>query len=109
MISRLSTIKIARSYWFLDNGASCHMTEERVLFTSLMEKESKVHVELGDDSRYAVNGERKITFHFELGGSLDSHDVLYVLGLKRKLRSVSSMKDKDFSVTFQKGKVIIHP
>jgi hypothetical protein len=41
------------------------MTEAQEIFSSLMEKESKVHVELGDDVRYAVKGEGIVTFQLE--------------------------------------------
>jgi hypothetical protein len=36
MIYFLSTSTIARSTWFLDNGASHHMIESRELFSSMM-------------------------------------------------------------------------
>jgi hypothetical protein len=66
-------------------------------------------VQLGDDAKYAVKGEGTITFHLESGGSLDAHDVLYVPGLKKNFLSVSAMEDKGFFITFQRGKVLIHP
>ena len=68
-VSCLSTGIATRSVWFLDNGASRHMTEARELFSSLTESDSDVHVELGDDAKYAVKGEGTITFHLESGGS----------------------------------------
>jgi hypothetical protein len=38
------------------------MTEAHELFNSLTEKDSGTHVELGDDSKYAVKGEGTILF-----------------------------------------------
>jgi hypothetical protein len=35
-------------------------------------------VELGNDAKYAMKGERTISFQLELGGLLEAHDVLYV-------------------------------
>jgi hypothetical protein len=93
----------------LDSGASHHMTEAQELFSSLMERDSDVHVELGDDAKYAVKGEGTITFQLESGGSLDAQDVLYVPGLKNNFLSVSAMEDRGFFITFQRGKVLIHP
>ena len=66
-------------------------------------------MELGDDSRYVVKGEGTITFQLESGGSLDSHDVLYIPGLKKNLFSISAMEDRGFAVTFHRGQVLIRP
>jgi hypothetical protein len=38
LVSFLSTSTTMRSAWFLDNGASHHMTEARELFSSLTER-----------------------------------------------------------------------
>jgi hypothetical protein len=48
--------------WYLDSGASCHMIEAHELFSSLMERDSGVHVELGDDAKYAMKGEGIVLF-----------------------------------------------
>jgi hypothetical protein len=40
LVSFLSTNTVTRSVWYLDNGASRHMTEAWELFNSLMEKDS---------------------------------------------------------------------
>lgn len=42
--------------WFLDNKASHHMTRSRDLFTNMVEENPDIHVELGDNSRYVVEG-----------------------------------------------------
>jgi hypothetical protein len=42
-----------------------NMTEARELFNSLTEKDSRIHVELGDDAKYAVKGEGTILFQLE--------------------------------------------
>ena len=65
-----------------------------------MERGSKVHVELGDDAKYAVKGEGAVTFQRESRGSFDAHDVLHVPGLKKNLLLVSAMEDMGFVVTF---------
>jgi hypothetical protein len=41
-------------------------------------------MELGDDAKYVVKGERAILFQLESGASFDSQDVLYVPGFKKK-------------------------
>jgi hypothetical protein len=76
LVSYRSTNTVMRSAWFLDNGESHHMTKAREIFSILIERDSYVHVELSDDSKYAMKGEGTITFHLESGGSLDAQDVL---------------------------------
>jgi hypothetical protein len=56
LVSCLSTNTTTRSAWFLDNSASRHMTKAWELFNSLTESDSNIHVELGDDFKYAVKG-----------------------------------------------------
>ena len=43
---------IGSSIWYIDSGASCHMTGQKRLFRSLQEGGVKLHIELGDDVRY---------------------------------------------------------
>jgi hypothetical protein len=89
-----------RSSWLLDSGASLHMIEAWEIFRIMMESDVDIHVEFGDDAKYAMKGEGIVTFNLKLGGSLDAHDVLYVLGLKKNFISISSMEDRVFSITF---------
>ena len=48
--------------WYLDNGASFHMTGDKNLFSALEEKYLKMHIEMGDDGRYNVSGVGTIAF-----------------------------------------------
>ena len=50
------------SGWYLDSGASFHMTGEKKLFSDLEEKELQMHIELGDDGQYSVIDIGTITF-----------------------------------------------
>ena len=69
LILCLSTNTIARSSWYLDSGASSHMIEARELFSGLSEDDLGIHVELGDDAKYAMKGLGTVQFHLESGGS----------------------------------------
>jgi hypothetical protein len=42
--------------WFIDIGASKHMTGLRDHLTNFVEKETCLHVVIGDDARYNVRG-----------------------------------------------------
>jgi hypothetical protein len=48
--------------WYVDNGASRHMTYDRSLFNRIQEQEGGMSVELGDDATYPVRGVGSISF-----------------------------------------------
>ena len=50
------------SVWYLDSGASFHMTGDKEIFSSLEEKDLQMHIEMGDDRRYSATGIGTITF-----------------------------------------------
>ena len=71
------------SVWYLDSGTSFHMTEDKELFSDLEEKDLKMHIEMGDDGRYSVNGIGTITFQRDSGKPFQLKDVMHVPGLKK--------------------------
>ena len=50
------------SVWYLDSGASFHMTNNKELFSDFEEKDLQMHIEMGDDGRYSVTDISTITF-----------------------------------------------
>jgi hypothetical protein len=66
-------------------------------------------VELGDDTKYAMKGEGNIFFHLDSSGSFNVKDVLYVSGFRKNFLSILVMEDWGFFITFQRGKVLMHP
>ena len=50
------------SVWYLDSGASFHMTGDKESFNDLEEKDLRMHIEMGDDGRYSETGIGTITF-----------------------------------------------
>ena len=69
-------------------------------------KESHVHVVLGDDANYIVKGFGSTSLQFESNDLLHPNDVMYVLGMKRNLVSISALEDNGYRVTFAYGKVL---
>ena len=62
-ISALSgTVPTDNDIWLIDSGASRHMIGYRDHLTDLVEKESSLHVVLGDNARYNVKGVGTSTF-----------------------------------------------
>ena len=100
LVSYLTTNKVAMGTWYVDSVVSHHIIEARELFSSLIELESGIHVDLDDDSKNAVKGKGPVLFQLNLGGPFDAQDVLYVPGLKKNLLSTSIMKDMGFFLIF---------
>ena len=93
------------SVWYIDSGASFHMTGDKELFSELEEKDLQMHIEMGNDGRYSVTG--TITFERESGNPFLLKNVMHVLGLKRNLVSVTMLEDKGYDVVFSEGKAFL--
>jgi hypothetical protein len=48
--------------WLIDSAASINMTGYREHLTDLVEKESHLHVVLGDNAKYTLKGVRSSSF-----------------------------------------------
>ena len=94
--------------WFLDNGASFHMTGHKDLFTDLDEKDLGVHIDMGDDGRYSATSIETISFEREFGKPFILKDAMHVLGLKKNQISVAMLEDKGYDVVFSEGKAFLH-
>jgi hypothetical protein len=78
--------------WLIDSGASRHITGDCRNFSSMKEKETPHKVELGDNKSYAFKGIGQATIKMESGNSIHLSNVLYVLGLKKNLVSISCLE-----------------
>jgi hypothetical protein len=106
-ISSLSgTVPTNSDIWLIDSGASRHMTGYSEHLTDLVEKESCLHVVLGDNARYIVEGVGSSSFQLDSDIPLQLSEVLYVPRMKRNLVYVSALEDKGYKVIFSKGKVL---
>ena len=95
------------SMWYLDSGASFHMTGDKDLFSDLEEKDLKMHIEMGDDGQYSVTGIGTITFHRESSKPFQLKNVMHVPGLKKNLVSVTMLEDIGYDVVFSNGKAYL--
>jgi len=53
---------VMRGVWFVDSGASCHMRESQDIFTNMTKKPKDIHVEIGDNTKYAIEGNGRVEF-----------------------------------------------
>ena len=51
---------LGKDAWIVDSRASRHMRGLQDVFTSIIEEDSKLHVELGDDAKYNARGTGEI-------------------------------------------------
>eukprot|EP00253_Pinus_taeda_P002543 PITA_02543 len=93
--------------WFLDSGASFHMTNDKILFSTLEEKDLQMHIEMGNDEKYSVSGVGTVALQREHGALITLTDMKYVPGLKKNLLSIAMMEEKGCDVVLSKGKVFL--
>ena len=66
-------------------------------------------VELGNGSTYGIRGVGSTSLQLDSGKLINIGEILYVPSLKKNVISVKNLEDKEFPVTFSKGKVLIWP
>jgi hypothetical protein len=96
------------SIWYIDNGASSHMTGVREHFTDLRDSKVKMEIALVDDIIVRVASRGTITFQRESMSPISFRDVLYVPGMKN-LILVSTLQDRGLEASFRGTEVLIHP
>ncbi|MCO5571734.1 hypothetical protein L7F22_025482 [Adiantum nelumboides] len=103
--------------WYVDSGASNHMTYHHYWFTLVEPFEGEGSVLTGDDSHHAIQGKRTITIQMSQGEEKDLSNVLLVPGITKNLISVGQIVEKGYEVKFNKdgcyvkndkGKVVAH-
>jgi hypothetical protein len=91
LIACLSSRTTTLDTWYIDSGASRHMTSVREHLTDLTQC-GDVEVVFGDDWEVKVAGCGIVSFRRESLPPMTLTEVLYVSGLKKNLVSVSSMR-----------------
>lgn len=67
LISHFSKGVIDEITWYVDNGASKHMTGSHDVSETLVEWDSKLHKMVGDKNQKEINGSGVVSFGMELG------------------------------------------
>jgi hypothetical protein len=91
LLVSLSTVETPSSVWYIDSGASSHMYSVREYFNDLTDYGIKLEIVVGNNTIVREAGRGTISFHRELRPPIVFKDVLYVLGIKKNLISVSTI------------------
>eukprot|EP00253_Pinus_taeda_P009687 PITA_09687 len=94
--------------WYVDSGASHHMTGVREYFSELSESCTDMEVVLGDDRVVRAVGVGTLTFQRESKPPLKVSDVLYVPGMRKNLIFISALEDRGYEVLFKGGQVLMY-
>eukprot|EP00253_Pinus_taeda_P012573 PITA_12573 len=95
--------------WYVDSGASRHMTGVHEYFSEISESGTDIEVVLGDDRVVRAVNVGTLTFQRESKPPLKVSDVLYVPGMRKNLISVSVLEDRGYEVLFRGGQVLMYP
>ena len=104
-----STSRASSSIWYVDSGASRHMTGVHEYFSELSESGTDIEVVLRDDNIVRAVGVGTLTFDRKPKPPLKVWDVQYVPGMRKNLISISALEDRGYEILFRRGKVLIYP
>ena len=92
--------------WYLDNGASNHMSGNRMFFNSLDESITG-KVRFGDDSRIDIKGKGSIKFVLKGGEKKTLSNVYYIPGLRSNIVSLGQATEAGCEVNMKDNLLIL--
>lgn len=93
--------------WYLDNGASNHMTGNQSYFNCLNEVITG-KVRFGDDSRIDIKGKGSILFCCKNGEQKTLRDVYYIPDLKSNIISLSQATESGCDIRMRDNYLTLH-
>jgi hypothetical protein len=93
----------------VESGASKHMIGYKDSLSNLTHNNSPHKVKLEDDYQYQIKGVGEASYKLDSRNPMKMKEVLYVLGLKKKLLSISVLDEKGYRVSFVYGQVLMWP
>jgi hypothetical protein len=64
-------------------------------------------VKLGDDYQYPIKGVGEASYRLDFGKPMKMKNVLYVPSLNKNLLSISALDEKEFTIDFVDGEVLM--
>lgn len=102
--------------WYLDNGASNHMSGNRSFFFFKLDETIMGMVRFGDDSRIEIKGKGSVWFILKEGGKRVLHNIYFIPNLRNNIISLSQateawckvrMKDELFTLYDRNSELIV--
>jgi hypothetical protein len=93
--------------WFVDSGASIHRTCNKNWYANFKETQNGASIYLGDDRAHQIKGYGDIPVTLSNGTVHHIRNVVYVLGIKKNLISLSTNTDQNLKVEFFKNYCIV--
>ncbi|XP_074362998.1 uncharacterized protein LOC141703361 [Apium graveolens] len=90
--------EVVSNLWYLDNGASNHMTGQKSKFKELNE-EIKGQVKFGDGSLVQIKGKGSIAIQCKTGDERILHDVYYIPALCSNIISLGQMAEEGYKIS----------
>jgi hypothetical protein len=103
----LGSVSPREDTWLIDSGASKHTTGKKNTLSCISKKKFSQKVTLGDYYQYLIKGIGDSKYKLDSENSITMKDVLYVLGLKKNLLSISALDKKGYRVAFIDGEVLM--
>ncbi|KAM0038246.1 putative RNA-directed DNA polymerase [Helianthus debilis subsp. tardiflorus] len=88
--------------WFLDNGASNHMTGKKGWFTNL-DHNIKGKVKFGDGSCVEIKGQGMVILEGKSGEQRVLRDVYYIPALESNIISIGQLDETGYKIAIQDG------
>ena len=89
-------------WWYLNSGASNHMTGSKVAFSELDDDVTGT-VKFGDSSRVAIRGHDTIIFRCQNGDHHVLTDVYYIPQLRSSIIGISQLDERGSKVLIKDG------
>ena len=96
--SRDDSNTMVSNLWYLDNGASNHMTGQRSKF-SVLDESVTGKVKFGDDSMVEIKGKGSIELQCKNGESRTLADVYYIPSLCNNIISLGQLSEEGYMIT----------
>ena len=94
--------ELEEGLWYLDTGATSHMTGKKNLFYDLDET-YKGNVRFGDDSRIRIEGRGKILLNSKGDTQITLMNVLYTPKLKANIMSLGCLDEQGCQISLGNG------
>lgn len=104
--SNILTEEQGESVWFLDTGATNHMTGNKDLFSTL-DATVKGTVKLGDSLSVQIEGRGSILLETKSGEHKLLTDILYIPCLKNNIFSIGQAEESGWKIAIKQGTLTI--